>query len=71
MGGGRCARCGWIFRSALLDADIVQSLGIQLGPWFVQALTTGEERTAVYARRRANVLKTQIHGLEVVIQLDG
>ena len=29
LGGGRCAGCGWIFRSAFLDADIVRSLRIR------------------------------------------
>ena len=44
VGGGRCAGCGWIFRSALLGADIVRSLRIQLGPWFVQAPTRGDRK---------------------------
>ena len=77
VGGGRCAGCGWIFRSTLLDADIVQSLKIQLGPWFIQVLTTGDREgwpSRLYSVRESaeHVLKTKIQGPEeVVIQLDG
>ena len=69
-------RWGWIFRSALLDADIDESLRTQLGPWFVQALTTGgrqgrPSRLDGVRESAGHVLKTKIHGLEeVVIQLD-
>ena len=71
-GGGQCAGCGWIFRSAILDADIVRSLRIQLGPWFVQALTTGDRkgqpsRLDGVRERTEYVLRTKIHGLEEVV----